>query len=80
MQEGIDNIEAGLNFYLQSVPVHQHTVSLGMRWDILYNLAMKIQVDRSWVQAYGSALWDQKAPNPNDETLNTYTINLNYMF
>lgn len=80
LQEGIDNIEAGLNFYLQSVPVHQHTVSLGMRWDILYNLAMKIQVDRSWVQAYGSALWDQKAPNPNDETLNTYTINLNYVF
>ncbi len=79
-QPQLDLLEAGLNLYRQSIPVDQHTLSIGMRWDIRYDLALKLQVDRSWVSAYASALWDQKDTNPEDETLNAFTINLNYVF
>jgi len=60
--------------------IDQHTLSLGARWDIRYDIALKAQWDHSWVSAYSGGLWDQKAVPSEDEELNTLSINLNFIF
>ncbi len=60
--------------------VKQHSLSLGMRWDIRYNLALKMQWERTWVDDYGGLLWQQKQPLTDGESLDTFSINLNFLF
>jgi hypothetical protein len=60
--------------------VKQHSLSLGMRWDIRYNLALKMQWDHTWVDDYGGLLWQQKQPLTDGESLDTFSINLNFVF
>lgn len=60
--------------------IDQHTLSAGLRWDIRYDIAMKAQWDHAWVSAYGGGLWDQKVVPSEDEELNTFSINLNFIF
>lgn len=58
----------------------QQSVSLGMRWDIRYDLALKLQWDRTKVEARGGILWQQREIPSEEQNVNTYSINLNYIF
>jgi hypothetical protein len=58
----------------------QHSLSLGMRWDIQHNLALKAQWDRTWIDAYGGGLWLQRRSLTESRTMNTFSINLNFLF
>jgi hypothetical protein len=60
--------------------VKQHSLSLGMRWDIRYDLALKAQWDHTWVDQYGGLLWLQKQPLVEDRSLDTFSVNLNFLF
>jgi hypothetical protein len=60
--------------------VKQHSLSLGIRWDILYNLALKVQWDRTWIDEHGGLLWLQKEPLTDSWTLDTFSLNLNFVF
>lgn len=60
--------------------IKQRSLSLGMRWDIRYDLALKMQWDHTWVDDYGGLLWQQKRPLTDGETLDTLSINLNFVF
>lgn len=61
-------------------PIDQHSLSLGMRWDIRYDLALKAQWDHTWIDEYGGGLWLQKTPLTDDRTMDTFSINLNFVF
>ncbi|MDO9236404.1 MAG: hypothetical protein Q7U28_10295 [Aquabacterium sp.] len=37
--------------------VKQRSLSLGMRWEFHPQIALKVQVDRFWVESFGSGLW-----------------------
>lgn len=58
----------------------QESISLGMRWDIHYDTALKLQWDHAKVQAAGGRLWEQREAPTETEALNIYSINLNYIF
>lgn len=60
--------------------IDQITASIGGRWDIRYDLALKTQWDRTWVEVAGGLLWDQKLGSSEDNVVDTYSINLNYIF
>ncbi len=60
--------------------IDQKTASIGVRWDIRYDLALKSQWDRTWIEESGGLLWDQKLGPSEEETVDTYSINLNYIF
>ena len=79
-QPVLDGIEYGMEYLTNSLHVDQQTLSLGLRWNILHNLAAKGQWDHSQVDAYGAGFWDQKEVPKKDKTVNTYTLNLNYVF
>ena len=73
LQQSTQTLVDGPNF-------NQQTASVGMRWDIRYDLALKVQWDHTWVNAYGSGLWDQREILTQDKSLNTFSINLNGVF
>ena len=58
----------------------QESLSLGMRWNIRYDTALKLQWDHSRVEPAGGFLWEQREPPEKTQSLNTYSINLNYIF
>ncbi len=76
----LTGLEQGLQAFADTTGIDQHTFSLGMRWDLRHDLALKAQWDRTWVKALGGALWDQKEPNRDDRTIDTFSINLNFVF
>lgn len=61
-------------------PVSQHTLSFGARWDVRYDIALKAQWDHTWVSAYGAGLWEQREVPTEDMEVNTFAINLNFIF
>ena len=65
---------------LNSITLNQHSATLGMRWDLRYDLALKLQWDRSWVDRYGTGLWLLQEVPPDDQVVDTYSINLNFIF
>lgn len=71
-----------LQFNLDDAKIDQRTFTLGLRWDIHYNLALKAQFDRSYVEGFRAALWAStpKGLQTKDITLDTYSINLNFVF
>ena len=76
----LDGIYAGTQYLYDALQVDQNTTTLGVRWNILYNLAAKAQWDHTRVNAYGSGFWDQRTIPADDRTIDTFTINLNYVF
>lgn len=73
LQEQVQSLWDGLN-------VEQHTVSLGLRWDVRYDLALKLQWDRSWVDRYGTSLWQIEEIPDRDLVIDTLTLNLDGIF
>jgi hypothetical protein len=74
------DLQLGIQSLFDAPRIKQHTLSAGVRWDVRYDLALKAQFDRSWVSAHSGALWDQREIPQEDETINTITINLNFIF
>lgn len=60
--------------------VEQQTFSLGLRWDVRYDLALKLQWDRSWVDEYGTSLWETQAFPDRDYVIDTLTLKLDGIF
>jgi len=60
--------------------VDQRSLGLGVRWDITHNTALKAQWDRTWVKPDGAGLWAKDSTNTTDETIDTFSINLNFLF
>ncbi len=73
-------VQQAMQFVYDSVSLEQHSVSLGVRWDLRYDLALKAQWDHSWVQRYGTGLWQNRAVPDEDQQIDTYSINLNCIF
>jgi len=74
------SLRQGLQTFYDYSYIDQKTASFGVRWDIRYDLALKTQWDRTWVEEAGGLLWDQKLGSSEDNVVDTYSINLNYIF
>ena len=77
---GLSELQEGLQTFYNLNYIEQETASLGMRWDIRYDIALKLQWDRTWVEEFGGLLWAQKNGPSEEEAIDTYSINLNYIF
>ena len=76
----LEPLRQGLQTFYDLNYIDQKTASVGVRWDIRYDLALKTQWDRTWVEEAGGLLWDQKLGPSEEESVDTYSINLNYIF
>jgi hypothetical protein len=66
--------------YDQGTEMNQHTLSLGTRWDMRQDLALKLQWDHTWIDAYGGSLWMQRETLTEDRRLDTVSVNLSFVF
>lgn len=73
-------MQQGMQTLFDATHLNQTTYSTGLRWDVRYDLALKMQLDHSRVDAYASGLWDRSTTPAKDRALNTFSINLNYVF
>lgn len=60
--------------------LNQKSLSIGARWDISSNIALKAQWDRAWVKPHGSGLWAIDTTINKKEQVDIISINLNYLF
>lgn len=60
--------------------IDQHTVSLGTRWDVYNNLALKLQWDSIWVAEDKAMLWAKASDTTDAQRVDVFTISLNFVF
>jgi hypothetical protein len=65
---------------LNAPRINQNSISLGLRWDLHSQIALKAQWDHTWVRKHGGGLLILKEPLEKDITLNTFSLNLNFVF
>lgn len=58
----------------------QSTMSLGVRWDFTNKMALKFQWDRSWGEANKALLWDRATDDTAKQTVDVFTLSLNFIF
>lgn len=58
----------------------QNTFSLGARWDLNHQTALKAQWDHTWVRENGGGFLILREPLKQDITLDTFSVNLNFIF
>ena len=74
-------LQTGAQVGINSVRIDQQTYSLGMRWDIAPQFALKAQVDYIDIEDYGYGLWaaDVSAISQGRDA-QVYSLNLNFIF
>lgn len=72
----------GLNSSLHIVRFEQHTVSVGARWDVHPNIALKLQWDHSEVDAGAGGLWRNETGNDISPaaTVDLVSASLNWVY
>ncbi len=63
-----------------SLQSQQTTLSLGIRWDVFTNTAVKLQWNHHWVTDKDYLWGDGEWENEMDSELNTYSINVDFLF
>lgn len=79
----IDALYSAATQYANSIAFDQSTVSLGLRWDLRHNLALKLQWDHTRVFAGGSNLWfadSSTFANSNEARVDLLSATLNFVF
>jgi hypothetical protein len=78
----IDAIYASAKGYANQFQVDQKTLSFGSRWDVLPDVAVKLQWDHSWIAAGGGSLGFSKPGTwSNDaKTSDLFSLNVNFLF
>lgn len=65
---------------INSTRIDQTTFSAGMRWDFDSKAALKLQWDRTEIDANGYGLWWTDADKSRDETVNVISLTLDFVF
>lgn len=60
--------------------VDEKSVSLGLRWDITENVDLKTQWSHYWLGNNGSALWLRPATGVADDTVNVWSVGMDFIF
>nr|WP_321280272.1 hypothetical protein [uncultured Vibrio sp.] len=74
-----ESLRRYLQIALSESDVEQSSVSLGVRWDVATNIAIKGQWDHSWVSAGKSMLWEG-GDSTSDEQVNVFTLGVSFIF
>ncbi len=76
----LNSLYLGTQAVSDTSSIEQTTFSLGARWDLYPNMALKVQLDHTEVDAFGSYLWSVSQPLTEDKSINTLSVNVNLVF
>ena len=74
------SLEQAVRSVTESAGIDQHSLKVGLRWDLSPDVALKLQWDRIWIDEFGGGLWVQSDAVDQDRTVNMFHINLNFWF
>ncbi|WP_299772571.1 hypothetical protein [uncultured Pseudoteredinibacter sp.] len=70
----------GVDDSLTAYAADQTTLSIGWRYDLKENMALKVQIDHTRIADSGGTLWFQKQRNSSAESVNTLFVTLGFTF
>lgn len=65
---------------LNNNDVDEKSVSLGLRWDVHENIALKTQLSHYWLGNNGTALWLTPASGSTPNTVNVWSVGMDFVF
>ena len=57
--------------------VHQHSINIGVKWQLSERLVLKAQLDRFDIKPVGAGLWSLSNPADVDEGHKVHMLSLN---
>jgi hypothetical protein len=60
--------------------VDEKSVSLGLRWDIYENIALKAQWSHYWLGQNGTQLWLEPPSGPTPAEVNVWSLGVDFVF
>jgi hypothetical protein len=60
--------------------VDEKSVSLGVRWDVRENIALKAQWSHYWLGQNGTQLWVEPASGPTPANVNVWSLGVDFLF
>ncbi|MDO9104032.1 MAG: hypothetical protein Q7U57_03620 [Methylovulum sp.] len=60
--------------------VDEKSISLGLRWDVSQNIALKTQWSHYWLGNDGVSLWLPAAAGPTPDTVNVWSVGMDFVF
>lgn len=60
--------------------VDEKSISLGLRWDVTENIDLKTQWSHYWLGNNGSALWLRPATGAAADTVNVWSVGMDFIF
>lgn len=76
----LTRLQTGTQNALNATLIDQNSFSLGVRWDLNPQTALKAQWDHTWVRKHGGGLLILKEPLDKNITLDAFSVNLNFIF
>lgn len=77
----LTQLQQGAQLGINLVRIEQKTYSVGVRWDLLHNVALKAQIDHVEIDPYGYGLWAASGEGiDKSRDVQVYTINMNFIF
>ncbi|NJD08372.1 MAG: hypothetical protein FIA97_18030 [Methylococcaceae bacterium] len=71
-----DTVDAILN----GNGVDQKSISLGVRWDVHENIALKAQWSHYWLGENGTQLWQEPFSGPTPREVNLWSLGVDFLF
>lgn len=65
---------------LAAADSNQKTFSLGARWDLRSNVALKAQWDRTWVEENKGLAWERRRDEVAEQSVDTITLTMDFLF
>jgi hypothetical protein len=60
--------------------VDEKSVSLGLRWDVHENIALKTQLSHYWLGNNGAALWLKPESGSTPDSVNVWSVGMDFVF
>jgi hypothetical protein len=73
MRNAVDNV-------LNNYGVDEKSVSLGLRWDVYQNIALKAQWSHFWLGNNGAGLWVIQTSGPTPNNVDVWSAGVDFMF
>ena len=58
----------------------QESASLGLRWNIRHDTALKVQWSHTWIEAAAATLWKRRNIPEEETEIDTYSISVDFIF
>jgi len=78
----LQELRSSVGYLLNHNEVDEQSVSVGVRWDLYDNIALKAQWDHFWLGQNGTQLWVEPSllSDPTPSTVNVWSLGVDFVF